>query len=150
MTLPLRLAVRRSGALPSVRVSLTVPSTVDIIEETVELVALHAFAGCTPASRTLFRLRVAVAEALANAMLAGNHGDTSKKVIVELLLTEHQVQVRITDEGIGFLHTETSDPTLPDALEFPSGRGLFLIHQLTDHVEFNPQGNSIWMTLPRS
>ncbi|MCL4867297.1 MAG: ATP-binding protein [Gemmatimonadales bacterium] len=30
------------------------------------------------------------------------------------------------------------------------GRGLFLIRNLADHVEFNDEGNTIWMTLPRS
>ncbi len=154
MTAPLRLCVRRGpekeAASPTIRVALTLPSDIDVIEETVELLALHAFAGRIPAQRTRFRFRVTLAEALANAIQCGNGGDPDQPVHVELHLTEETIRVQVTDRGTGFDTDHTTDPTDPDTLEYPCGRGLFIIRHLTDHVEFNDQGNTIWMTLPRS
>jgi anti-sigma regulatory factor (Ser/Thr protein kinase) len=39
---------------------------------------------------------------------------------------------------------------MPDDLELPCGRGLFLIRNLMDDVQFSPPGNSICMTLRRT
>ncbi len=154
MTAPLQICVRRSGAYQApeepVRVTLHLPSDLTLVEETVELLSLHAFAGCRPSARTRFRLRVSLAEALANAIECGNGNDRTRRVEVELVLTPHRIRARVSDEGTGFEPSNSPDPTRPDTLEHPCGRGLFLIRNLTDEVEFNDQGNTIWMTLPRS
>lgn len=154
MTAPLQLCVRRSGAYAApeaaVQVVLRMPSDLTLVEETVELLSLHAFAGCQPSSRTRFRLRVSLAEALANAIECGNGNDRTRRVEVELVLTPQRIRARVSDEGTGFEPSSSPDPTRPDTLEHPCGRGLFLIRNLTEEVEFNDQGNTIWMTLPRS
>jgi len=151
---PLQICVRRSRAHQApeaaVRVELRMPSDLTLVEETVELLALHAFAGCHPSARTRFRLRVALSEALANAVQCGNGNDRNRRVEVELVLTPQRIRARVSDEGTGFEPSASPDPTRPDTLEHPCGRGLFLIRNLTDEVEFNDQGNTIWMTLPRS
>ena len=58
-----------------------------------------------------------------------------------------RLAVRITDEGSGFDPDALPDPTLPHNRTRARGRGVFLIHQLMDEVEFNEQGNSIDMVL---
>ena len=145
---PLRLCVRRS--LTSV--SLELPADVRCVEEAVELMARHCFAGAEPppTSRTRFRLRVLLAESISNSILFGARGDPARRVRVEAALTPHTIRLEVTDDGPGFNPGDVPDPTLPSRLDRAIGRGLFLIKSLADHVEFNDQGNTIWMTLPRS
>ena len=154
MTAPLRLCVHRSESNPAslpVSVDLRMPSLVAEVEAAVELMARHCFAGQSPppCARTAFRLRVALAEALANAILRGNGEDPSKTVVVRAQLFVDSIRLSIEDEGGGFDLSRSAAPVLPDSLEDERGRGLFIISQLADQVEFNDRGNTIWMTLPR-
>ena len=52
--------------------------------------------------------------------------------------------------GQGFDPDGIPDPTRPDCIDRPAGRGLFLIRELVDDLAFNEQGNSICMTLHRA
>jgi len=154
MTAPLRLTVRRSPASPEgvgpVRVTLELPADLTCLEEAVELLALHCFAGRAPSKRTAFRLRVTLTEALANAIKAIQADEAATRVQVQVELHAERVRVAVSDQGGGFDPATLPDPTLPDTLERECGRGVFLIRNLADQVEFNDQGNTIWMTLPRS
>jgi len=150
----LRLCLRRrrvpsgSGAA-TVQVSLRVPSDVSCIEEVVDLLMRHLCTDSWLCRRLRFNLRVAVAEALANAIVAGNQEDRSKWVQVQAELCGDHLRVEVTDQGVGFDPAQVTDPLLPEDLDRPNGRGLFLIRQLVDDVSFNSQGNSICMTLRR-
>ncbi len=150
----LRLHVRRvalaQGPSVGVSVALRVPGDLRCVEEAVELMALHCFAGQTPTRRTRFRLRVVLAEAITNAIVFGAAEDPSRAVLVAATLTESAIHLQVSDEGPGFDPERIPDPVEPEALERPAGRGLFLIRNLADSVAFNPEGNTIWMTLPRS
>jgi serine/threonine-protein kinase RsbW len=97
--------------------------------------------------RLRLNFRVAFTEALANAMLYGNCRDPRKRVRVEAHLTPAQIMVQVTDEGRGFDPDAVLDPTLPANRARAGGRGIFLIRQLMDRVEFNERGNSITMVL---
>ena len=157
MTAPLpaslQLCVRRrrvpgpSGAM--VQVSLRVPSDVACIEEVVDLLLRHCCSGGWLCRKLRFNLRVAVAEALANAIVAGNNEDRSKWVQVQAELCGDQIRIEVTDQGAGFDPDTITEPILPEDIDRPSGRGLFLIKKLVDDVRFNAQGNSICMTLRR-
>ena len=148
---PLRFCVRRTpGPGRATSVSLQLPADVRCVEEAVELMARHCFAGAAPCRRTSFRLRVLLTEAISNSILFGARGDPARRVRVEAALTEETIRLEVTDDGPGFDPGEVPDPTLPDKVARPIGRGLFLIKSLADRVEFNAQGNTIWMTLPRS
>jgi serine/threonine-protein kinase RsbW len=136
-----------SGA--TVQVSLRVPSDVACIEEVVDLLMRHCCSDSWLCRRRRFNLRVAVAEALANAIVAGNQEDRSKWVQVQAELAGDQIRIEVTDQGIGFDPDLVSPPLDPEELDRPNGRGLFLIRSLVDDVRFNPQGNSICMTLRR-
>lgn len=149
----LRLTVRRrrvpsaTGAM--VQVSLRVPSDVACIEEVIDLLTRHCCSESWLCRRSRFNFRVAMAEALANAIVAGNQEDRSKWVNVEAELRGDQIRVEVTDQGPGFDPSAVTTPLSPEDLDSPNGRGLFLIRQLVDDVSFNPQGNSICMTLRR-
>jgi serine/threonine-protein kinase RsbW len=148
---PLRLCVhRKPGSGASASVALQLPADVRCVEEAVELMARHCFSGAEPCRRTRFRLRVLLTEAISNSILFGARGDPTRRVRVEAQLSDATIRLEVTDDGPGFNPREVPDPTSPDKLRRPIGRGLFLIRSLADRVEFNDQGNTIWMTLPRS
>ncbi len=151
---PLRLCVRRApveaGPAVGVAVTLRVPADLRCVEEAVELMALHCFAGQQPSRRTRFRLRVLLAEAITNAIVFGAGEDAARTVRVSATLTDDTIVLQVADDGEGFDPRAVPDPLDPAGLDRPAGRGLFLIRNLADEVSFNPQGNTIWMTLPRS
>jgi serine/threonine-protein kinase RsbW len=129
--------------------TLTVPSDVAFVEEVVELVARQLEPSFVDRRTIRFNLRVALAEALANAILYGNSGDRAKRVGVLVRFGRHALEVEVSDEGGGFDYRGVPDPTLPFTRLQPRGRGLFLIRHLVDEVRFNDTGNSICMILRR-
>jgi len=152
VTAPLHFCVRRSplnDAASAVAVDLKVPTNVNEVEAAVELMVRHCFAGKTPCERTTFRLRVLLAEALSNAILRGNQQDPTKQVWIRAELYPEWIRLGVRDEGDGFDPAQVPSPTAPAAVEWESGRGLFIIKHLADRVEFNDRGNTIWMILPR-
>ena len=153
MTSPLRLCVRRRPAPEAgeaaTLVTLRLPSDVGCIEEAVELVARHCLAGHETGARVRFRLQVALAEALANAIVRGNREDRAKWVDVRAELYPEAIRLSVTDQGPGFDPRAVPEPIVPERLDEANGRGLYLIRKLADSVEFNSQGNCIWMMLRR-
>lgn len=130
---------------------LEIPADVRCVKEAVELIASACFAGeASSGSRILFRLRILLVEAISNSILFGAAGNRERKVRIEALVNNQRIRLEVTDDGPGFDPREVPDPTLPDGLARPIGRGLFLIRSLADQVEFNERGNTIWMTLARS
>lgn len=153
MTSPLQLCIRRtlsSGMHPAeVRVQLKMPSEVACIEQTVSLVTRHCLSGTAANDNLRFRLQVALAEALANAVVCGNQEDPAKSVQVDAELRVDRITVQVTDQGSGFDPEQVPEPVHPEHIADTGGRGLFLIRKLVDDVHFNEQGNSICMTLRR-
>jgi len=133
-----------------VEISVRVPTAIDVVEEAVDLVARHCLAAGLPAATARFKLRVALSEALANAIIYGNRNDSEKSVEVRVVVTSQTIAVHVSDEGDGFNPADIPNPTLPDGLEQTSGRGLFLIREMVDEVRFNEKGNSICMMMRRA
>jgi sigma-B regulation protein RsbU (phosphoserine phosphatase) len=128
-------------------INLELPSDLGIIEHVVRLLA-----GCcrdyrSYGPRKLVSLRVALSEALSNAIQYGNRGDRSRSVRLRASVNAWTCKVQVTDEGPGFDHSQVPDPTRTEAIEAPGGRGLFLLTQLADDVAFNEIGNSVTITL---
>jgi serine/threonine-protein kinase RsbW len=84
------------------------------------------------------KVGVAIGEALANALVHGNHCDPRKKVCISIALNENcDLLVSVKDSGSGFDPSALQDPTAVENLLAKHGRGLFLIRHLVDEVEFN-------------
>jgi serine/threonine-protein kinase RsbW len=132
-----------------VELRLRLPSDLAFVEEAVDLVARHLEASFIDRHLIRFNLRVALTEALANAIYYGNVQDETKGVAIRVLFGRHAVHLEVTDEGGGFDYRFPPDPTLPETRLLPTGRGLFLIRNLVDEVRFNSTGNSICMILRR-
>jgi anti-sigma regulatory factor (Ser/Thr protein kinase) len=137
-------------ARTALRISVRVPSELDAVEEAVDVVARHCVAAGLPARRARFNLRVALCEALANAMIHGNALNPAKGVQVHVTVTEPAFMIEVTDEGMGFPHGALSDIQLPPDLEATGGRGLFLIRKLMDDAYLNDRGNVLCMVLRRA
>ncbi len=95
-------------------------------------------------------LAVAVAEALSNAAVHGNRLHPHRHVRVLVAVTPREcVVVEVSDLGPGFDSTQVGDPTHPARVLIPGGRGIFLMKQLVDRVEYNEAGNRVRLTVER-
>jgi serine/threonine-protein kinase RsbW len=128
---------------------LRVPSDPGLIDPAVELLISACAERGRIGRQSQFRLRVSIAEAISNAIECGNQCDPTKQVAVQADLLTDWIRIAVTDEGTGFDPAEVPDPTTPERLENPCGRGLLIIRHLAERVGFNDKGNTIWMTLPR-
>ena len=106
------------------------------------LVDLCRRAGCSEDSE--YWLVTALREAVANAIRHGNRQQPDKSVHIEYRVNGSKVTIRIEDEGEGFDPADVPDPTDPENLLRPSGRGIFYMRQFMDHVEISraPSGGT--------
>lgn len=88
-------------------------------------------------------IMIAVTEAVNNAIKHGNRGDSAKNVSLALSLEEGMIKFRVEDEGHGFDFHNLPDPTSPENIEKPGGRGIFLMKHLADEVDFTEQGKVV-------
>ncbi len=88
-------------------------------------------------------IMIAVTEAVNNAIRHGNKADSTKNVSLGLSLEEGMIKFRIEDEGLGFDFHNLPDPTAPENLEKPGGRGIFLMKHLADEVDFSLKGKVV-------
>ena len=92
-----------------------------------------------------FAIRTAVEEALSNAIHHGNNNDPERKIKIEFTVTRSSVVIDVEDEGRGFEPESVPDPTRPENVAIPSGRGLMLMRVYMTDVEFHPPGNRVHM-----
>ena len=90
-------------------------------------------------------LFIALDEAFVNAVKHGNKNDPSKLVRVGAELSPKEACFTIEDEGEGFDVQTIPDPRDPANLFKSSGRGVLLIYNIMDEVEYNAQGNRVKM-----
>ena len=93
----------------------------------------------------LFAIRLALEEALSNAIKHGNGLDPAKTVTVKFTVSADELKIVITDQGRGFNPEGVPDPTTDEHLEEPNGRGIMLMRAYMDEVNYNPRGNEVRM-----
>jgi serine/threonine-protein kinase RsbW len=96
--------------------------------------------------RDIFSIKLALEEALVNAIKHGNQMDRAKRVHISYRVAEHRFEVQITDEGPGFDPADVPDPTAVENLERPCGRGVMLMRHYMTEVRYDASGNSVFMT----
>jgi serine/threonine-protein kinase RsbW len=134
---------------PEATTEVVIPSDPEVARQVQEEIeqALHAVQF---AERDIFCIKLALEEALVNAIKHGNQADPNKKVHIRYRITPYRFEVHIRDEGAGFNPEDVPDPLEVENLERPCGRGLLLMrHYMTD-VTFHAPGNSVSMSKVRS
>jgi serine/threonine-protein kinase RsbW len=127
---------RRDFVLPSV------PESREVVERAV-MEALER-RGC--GEEVLFAVRLALEEAVVNAIRHGNKLDPEKKIFVSYLVEDARLTVSIEDEGPGFDLDSVPDPTAEENLEADHGRGILLMRVYMDEVVYNEKGNKVTLT----
>lgn len=94
---------------------------------------------------SIFAIRLAFQEAIVNAVRHGNGSDPNKRITVEISVDADRAIIQIEDEGMGYRPADVPDPTSPDRIRLPSGRGIMLIRAYMSRVDFNERGNRIRM-----
>ena len=88
-------------------------------------------------------IMVAVTESVNNAIRHGNKFDKDKNVYLTLQVEDNKLLFEVEDEGPGFDYENLPDPTAPENLESPGGRGIFLMRNLCDEVSFDNNGKKV-------
>jgi serine/threonine-protein kinase RsbW len=107
---------------------------IEVAERT--LLDLCRRAGCKADEE--YWLLTALREALANAVRHGNRQNPDQVVRVFFTIENSTATIRVEDEGDGFEPADVPDPTTPENLLRPSGRGIFYMRQFMNRVEFGP------------
>ncbi|MDT8368940.1 MAG: ATP-binding protein [Longimicrobiales bacterium] len=126
---------------------LEIPSDPAAIQNAVDLVVRRCDGSDYCRRKLELNFRVGLTEALANAVLYGSEKDPSKRIRLEIIFLAKRIEARVTDQGPGFDPCTVPDPTTPENIERPGGRGLFLMRELMDEVHFNEIGNSVTLVL---
>lgn len=91
-------------------------------------------------------IEIAISEALANAMIHGNHENQEKQVHVACRCTmDGELLISVRDEGEGFDSQVVPDPTDAQRLLLTHGRGIHLMRALMDEVSFEENGTVVRM-----
>jgi len=118
----------------------TAEEIVPVIEEI--LANLQSAGYC---EKETFAIRLALEEALVNAIKHGHQSDPSKEVQLRYYHTAECLVLEIEDEGPGFKPERVPDPSAPENLERPCGRGLLLMQRYMTWVRYNDAGNRVTM-----
>ena len=90
---------------------------------------------------------ISLSEAVNNAMSHGNGNIFEKNTLVVSSLNKNKLVFTISDQGSGFDFSQLPDPTSPENIEKPQGRGIFLMNHLSDGVSFEEPGNKVEITI---
>jgi serine/threonine-protein kinase RsbW len=90
-----------------------------------------------------FAIKLALEEAITNAIRHGNRNDPKKHIRIRYRVTAEEAIIWLTDEGRGFNPDGVPDPTLDENLSKPNGRGIMLMRAYMDEVSFGESGNQV-------
>jgi len=102
------------------------------------------------AEADVFAIKLALEEALTNAVKHGNRNDPGKSVIVRYAVSREKAVVIVRDEGAGFLPETVPDCTSPERLPLPNGRGIMLMRTYMDKVCYRDRGREVYFMKRRS
>ncbi|HXY77844.1 MAG TPA: ATP-binding protein [Candidatus Acidoferrales bacterium] len=99
---------------------------------------------CVPGSED--DIELALTEALANAVVHGAKSDPSKVIECDVACDEQRgMMIIVRDPGSGFDPSKLSNPCQGENIYSEHGRGIYLINQLMDEVQFHKNGAEIHM-----
>jgi serine/threonine-protein kinase RsbW len=134
----------RSGPVEGHLRTMPTLSTVDEIQSVQS--ALHEeMARLGYGADACFAVRLAVEEAVVNAVKHGHKFNPDLVVRVEYEVDARRVCIRVKDQGRGFKPEEVPDPTSDENLAKPTGRGILLMRAYMDEVAYSACGTEVTM-----
>jgi anti-sigma regulatory factor (Ser/Thr protein kinase) len=138
------MTVAHNQGGPCIELQRSLPSKVAAISPFVDrLMLLFRKCGCVPDGES--GVEIALREALANAIIHGNHENPRKHVYVRCRCKPDEISIAVKDEGEGFDVTKIADPTAPENTGCVHGRGIYLMKALMDEVRFEEGGVVVHM-----
>jgi serine/threonine-protein kinase RsbW len=122
---------------------LVIPSTIEAGQALLERIVgkIESLDSFSP--KDTFGIRLALDEAIVNAIKHGNGFHPEKTVRVKCLIEDGLFRIEIEDQGVGFCLEDVPDPTDEDNLERPCGRGIMLMRSFMTKIEYNSTGNRV-------
>lgn len=122
---------------------LVLPSHIEAVADAAAA-ATDFVKSCGFDDQAAFTIDMAVREAVTNAVVHGNQEDETKSVEVVFNCLGNALEIEVRDQGQGFDPTSVPDPTEPANILKTSGRGIFLIRNFMDEVEWfaRPEGGT--------
>ena len=137
------MTVHNQGG-PCIELEHSLPSEVAAISPFVDkLMRLIRKCGCADEGES--NVEIALREALANAIIHGNHKNPGKHVHVRCRCERSEVSIAVKDEGRGFDVDTIADPTAPENQGSIHDRGIYLMKALMDEVRFEEAGVVVYM-----
>lgn len=129
--------ITKSWTIPSADAQAT-----RVLQEIVEAVREHG----SYRREAVFAVRLALDEALVNAVRHGNRNNPDKTIQVDFTIDDERLVIEVEDQGPGFAPSDLPDPTAPENLSRPNGRGVMLMRAYMTEVAFNERGNRVILT----
>lgn len=144
-TQALSLMPRAFRSVPFVELRHFLPSQLEVISPLVDQL-MRFIARFRDLDGSELDIELAFREALANAIVHGNHEDPYKRVYVACrCTTDGEVSIMIRDEGDGFDRRTVPDPTASEDRVLTHGRGIYLMKTMMDDVRFEHGGTAVYM-----
>ena len=89
------------------------------------------------------RVFLGISEAVNNSIVHGNCLDKNKQVFIRVIYTEDNLHIEVKDEGDGFIAESIADPTTIENLKKENGRGIFILQQIADEVNYFDGGSKV-------
>jgi len=132
---------KRGGNKP-VNKKIEIPSDIGYIKKvSMEIIGRLESLGVEKAVQ--FDIRLAVEEALRNAIEHGNRFERDIPVKISYEIDDNAFRIEVEDQGKGFNAAKIPDPRKKENLVKEGGRGVLLIRKLMDKVEYRGKGNKV-------
>ena len=89
------------------------------------------------------KVLISLIEAVTNSIVHGNDNDISKFVDISYSLDSQCITFSVKDQGNGFDFESIPNPILPENVNKPTGRGIFLLSQLCSSYTYLEKGSKI-------
>lgn len=126
-----------------VRLDLLIPSDLSFVLGINHEISLLLKEFGFPQQDARINIPLACDEAITNAIVHGNQSRPEKKVNVQIYLSHSRFRIRIRNQGQGFDPDEVVDPREGENIHRGSGRGIFLMRNIMDIVEFKEEGRVV-------
>ena len=120
----------------------SLPENINLVESLVENLKVEFDLGDELEANIL----VTLSEAVNNAIFHGNNSDPEKNIKLSLEKTGNEFTFSVEDQGFGFDLSKVKDPTAPENIDKPTGRGIFLMRNLSDRGDFLDKGKKVAIT----